>query len=287
MGLVVIPLYESPAHAERSSTDPSIGLTYFRQSQFAEALEAWRRSAAAGDAWSALFIGVAYDTGQGVGHDYGQAVAWYMRAADAGNPVGMFNVAVMYDAGRGVSQDRSLAANWYARAAAQGFGRAEYNLGLLYEAGDGVRQDRKRAHDLFRSATQHGIAAGRLHLAGFEQASLGRRRSAEDVAMQEFREAQQELLQRGSPQAMRAAQLFRKAAELGNALAAYDLAYCLDSGLGVATDGEQAFIWYQRAAAAARTQSLKSMAETQANAVATRLSDTELKQARRQLVSAP
>lgn len=135
------------------------GLAAFDAREPEQAARRWQAAALAGDPQAALYLGVMYDTGQGVGQDYGQALAWYQRAAEAGSASGMFNVGVMYDAGRGVARDPAEAARWYARAAAKGYGRAEYNLALLYQSGLGVQRDPGRARQLFQSAARHGIAA--------------------------------------------------------------------------------------------------------------------------------
>ncbi len=249
-----------PARADTAS-----GLEDFQNGRFAEAFEQWTEAAAAGDARGALFVGVLYDTGLGVEQSYLQALDWYRRAAAAGNATGMFNVGVMYDAGRGGPPDPAQAAIWYERAAAKGFGRAEYNLGLLYQAGTGVRASRSRAIQLFKRAADHGITAAEAHLQqlGVQQpvqrnAAVSAR--AGDAAMVDFQQAQQLLLARGPADAARAADLFRRAAERGNALAEYDYGYCYEHGLGVQRDPEQARSWYQRAASHATDEAVRSIA---------------------------
>lgn len=264
MGLL-LALLGSPARADTAS-----GLADFQNGRFAEAFQQWTEAAAAGDSRGALFVGVLYDTGLGVGQSYPQALDWYRRAADAGNATGMFNAGVMYDAGRGVPPDPARAASWYERAAAKGFGRAEYNLGLLYQAGAGVRASRTRAIQLFKRAADHGITAAQAHLQelGVQQPSAqqqGRRNAAAsaragDPAMADFQQAQQLLLARGPADAARAADLFRRAAERGNALAEYDYGYCYEHGLGVPRDLAQAYAWYQRAASHAADGAVRSIA---------------------------
>lgn len=259
-----------PARADTAS-----GLENFQNGRFAEAFQQWTEAAAAGDARGALFVGVLYDTGLGVGQSYPQALEWYRRAAGAGNATGMFNVGVMYDAGRGAPPDPAQAAIWYERAAAKGVGRAEYNLALLYQAGTGVRASRSRAIQLFRRAADHGITAAGAHLQqlgvqqlGVQQPGLqqpGQRSAAVavragDPAMADFQQAQQLLLARGPADAARAADLFRRAAERGNALAEYDYGYCYEHGLGVQRDPEQARAWYQRAASHATDGAVRSIA---------------------------
>lgn len=145
------------------------GLAAFDDSHPGQAAQRWQAAALAGDPEAALYLGAMYDTGQGVGQDYAQALAWYRRAAEGGSPIGMFNVGVMYDAGRGVARDPAEAAHWYAEAASKGYGRAEYDLALMYEAGSGVQRDPARARQLFLAAAQHGIAAARRKVTFIEQ----------------------------------------------------------------------------------------------------------------------
>jgi TPR repeat protein len=243
------------------NVDVQQGLTDFRQGQFAEAFQDWRLSFEAGDPRGALYVGVLYDSGLGVGQDYHQAMGWYRRAAEAGSAAAAFNVGVLYDAGLGVEKDPSEAALWYARAAAKGFGRAEYDLALLYDAGTGVPRNRQRAVSLYELAAKHGIAAARAHLAALGQPFSGLTESPQDTAMQDFEKAQQVLLTRGTAEAERVAALFRRSAEQHNPLAEYDLGYCYERGIGVPRDPVQADDWYRRAANDATDDSLRQTAQ--------------------------
>ena len=236
------------------------GLDQFRQGRFAEAFEAWQASAQAGDARAALFLGVLYDSGLGVVQNEAEALAWYRRSAEGGNAEAAFNIGVLYDSGIGVPRDLGQAAEWYTRAAAQGSGRAAYNLGLLYEAGTGVKHSQARAAEYFRQAERRGIAAARSHLPDVGLASASLPRPPVDLAMDDFRKAQQLLLARGPAEAGKVAALFRQAADQHNALAEYDLGYCYDKGIGVPQDHAQAVVWYRRAAADASDNNLHNLA---------------------------
>lgn len=246
-----------PARAQAEA-----GLNDFQAGRFSEAFQAWHDAADQGDAASALYLGVLYDTGTGVSQDYRQALAWYERGAANGNETAMFNAAIMYDAGRGTAPNPAAAVAWYDRAAQRGYGRAEYNLALLYEGGIGVAPDRGRAVRFYRAAASHGIAAARSHLIDLGSPYAGATpRLAEDPAMISFQKAQYLLLARGTAEAARAVELFRRAAESGNPLAAYNLAYCYEHGLGVAPSVEQAIAWYRRSAASAGDSPVKEIAE--------------------------
>ena len=242
--------------------DTDAGLRYFGSGQFSEAVQAWQAAADQGDPAAALYLGVLFDTGTGVGQDYRRALDWYQRGGAAGNRTAMFNAAVMFDAGRGTPADLPTAVTWYERAAAAGFGRAEDHLGLIYEDGAGVARDRSRAGRLFQDAARHGVAAARSHLValGLPYAG-GAPHPTIDVAMVRFEQAEHLLLSRGTGEAGKAAELFRQAADAGNPLAAYNLAYCYEHGLGVAPDVDQAITWYRRSAAEAGTSPVRELAE--------------------------
>ena len=250
---------ERPARADTAGDAQGIAL--FRSGRFAEAYRDWSAAAEAGDGRAARLIGVMYDSGEGVPQDRGQALRWYKRAAELGDAGGMFNVAVSYDSGTGVARDSVAAARWYARAAARRFGRAEYNLALMYEAGDGVRHDPAAASRLFRDAAGDGIAAARSHLPVTREVTL-RTPPPDDDAL--FRNAQRALLSRTPEDAARAAALFRQAARQDDAagqMAAYDLAWCYENGVGVAVDRLEAYALYVHVAASADDPALRSLAE--------------------------
>lgn len=246
------------------------GLQDFRQGRFAEALQDWRQGADQGEAKGALYVGVLYDSGLGVTQDYGQAMAWYKRAASAGSAAGAFNVGVLYDSGLGVAKDAKQAASWYGRAASRGFARAAYNLAMMYETGDGVKRSRPRAVAFYERAAEQGISAARAHLVALGQPFAGAVQAPRDTAMQDFQRAQQLLLTRGPAEAANMAALFKNAAQRGNSLAEYDLAYCFEHGMGVPRDTAQALAWYQRAARDASDPAVRSLATAGAGALATR-----------------
>ena len=264
-----------------ASADTNAGLTRFRAGEFAEAQVEWRSAAAAGDPVAALYLGVSYDTGEGVTQDSRTAADWYRQAAEGGSASAAFNLAVLHDNGSDTMRDPAEALRWYLRAAELGSARAEYNLGLLYQGGTSVPADQGRAARFFQLAAQHGIAAARPHLL-----ELGRpvgkpvaARPSEDRTMSDFRQAQLALLTRGAVESSRAVALFRRAAEKNDALAAYDLAYCYENGLGVPLDRVAAYQWYQRASANAADSRVRQLASNGASALRSKLNPDERRQA--------
>ena len=245
--------------------DVNEGLVDFSAGRFAEAFAAWQAAAQAGDPDGDLYMGVLYDTGEGVEQDYAKALAFYKRAADAGSAAGAFNVGVFYDSGIGVTTDRHQAAAWYRKAAAKGFARAEYNLALLEEDGTGVPRNRARAIALFRQAAAQGLNAARSHLAALGQHDTQPSVRPKDDAMADFQRAQDTLLNRGAAEAARIATLFRRAADRHNAVAEYDLGYCYEHGVGVVADRAQARSWYERALADTQDSHLHEIAQESAS----------------------
>lgn len=251
----------SPIGAFSAHADTASGLQEFRNGQFSEAVGTWRTAAEQGDAAAALYLGVLYDTGFGVAQSPARALEWYRRGGERGNVTAMFNSAVMLDAGRGTAADPAGAIDLYERATQAGSGRADYNLGLIYESGISVPADRPRAIRYFRHAVAHGVSEGRAHLARLGTSYAGTVSAPKaDPAMTNFQQAQRALLARGANADATAAALFRKAADGGNAMAAYNLGYCYEHGIGVPRSAEQAIVWYRQSAASAAEPALREMA---------------------------
>src|SRR5512146_178153 len=95
----------------------------------------------AGDSVSQFLLGLAYERGDGVAHDYAQAARWYTRAGNAGQAEAQNNLANLYATGKGVSQDDREAVKWFRRAAGQRHPAAQMNLGWMYMHGRGVPKD--------------------------------------------------------------------------------------------------------------------------------------------------
>jgi TPR repeat protein len=64
-------------------------------------------------------LGAMYAEGQGVPHDYAEALKWYRKAADQGNARAQTILGAMYYFGQGVPQDYVQAHMWYNLAAAR------------------------------------------------------------------------------------------------------------------------------------------------------------------------
>lgn len=275
------------AGAETVQQPRSDAMQAFQDGAFAEALHGWMQAASQGDARAARYVGILYDTGEGVQQDQGQALAWYKRAAELGDVPAMFNVAVCYDSGRCGVHDAAQAAHWYQRAASRRFGRAEYNLALIYSEGDGVPRDAQAARSLFRDAAADGVGAAQAHLPrvmpasvrmrvtrpGAHEPGVQRNGQQDDENSQDrlFLAAQRQLLSRTPAATAAAAVAFERTASSAgpNALMArYDLAWCYENGIGVPEDRRRAYALFVEVASRTDDGALRSLAETGAMSVA-------------------
>jgi uncharacterized protein len=258
----------APASSDSAGEAEAAGWQHaFAAGKDVEAVRALTDAAGSGDPRAALDLGIAYDTGHGVGQDSAQALAWFEIAAQLGNADASYRVGAMYEIGRGVAADHALAASYYGHAAALGNGKAQYRLGLLYDAGDGVPRNQRLAGLLFRQAAANGVEAARLDLADKAKPD-GVSRTVSPAA---FARAQRALLMRTPGEAAQAAAVFRRAAQTGDPLAAYDLGYCYETGTGLAPDPEAAIQWYGQAARTTKDKRLHGLAAIALAAVARRL----------------
>jgi uncharacterized protein len=235
--------------------------------QDGDAMRALTDAAGSGQPRAALDLGIAYDTGHGVGQDFAQALAWFEIAAQLGNADASYRVGAMYESGRGVAADYSVAASYYARAATLGNRQAQYRLAQLYKTGDGVPRNQRLASLLFRRAAGNGAEPEQLDLASKAKPGGASRK----VSPAALARAQRALLTHAPDEAARAAAVFRRAAQAGDPLAAYDLGYCYETGTGLAPDPEAAIQWYGQAARTTKDKRLLGLAAVALAAVARRL----------------
>ena len=73
-----------------------------------------------GDADSQYKLGLLYENGEGVTHDYREAVYWYTKSAEQGHTSAQNNLGYMYNHGHGTTKDDEQSVYWYNKAAEQG-----------------------------------------------------------------------------------------------------------------------------------------------------------------------
>lgn len=71
-----------------------------------------------GDPQAQSYLGVCYQTGQGVAQDYAEAVKWFRRAAEQDDTVAQCYLGFCFLSGQGVPQEDGEAAKWFREASA-------------------------------------------------------------------------------------------------------------------------------------------------------------------------
>jgi TPR repeat protein len=125
---------------------------------YAEGSRQMLDAANAGNAQAQFMIGNAYEFGNGVAADLGQAASWYQKAASQGHAEAQKNLGNFYEDGRGVPEDWTVAVASYRKSAEQHNADGEFALGRMYEFGMAVPQDRQAAIRWFRMAGDQGNA---------------------------------------------------------------------------------------------------------------------------------
>ena len=154
-----------------------VGALVLSGSAVAAPSAAMRAAAEAGDARAQFHLAIAYDTADGVPHDFPEAVRWFTRSAEGGYAVAQAKLGLMYRFGWAVPRDLVKAAGWYRKAAEQGLAAAQLPLAELTAHGAGVERDVVRAHMWAALAARHDVAGA----AGFRD-RLEQRMSAEEIA---------------------------------------------------------------------------------------------------------
>lgn len=245
--------------------DSTMGDEAFAVGDYATAFRIWQQSAEAGEVSSMTALGTLYDTGHGVPQNFAVALGWYRRAAEAGDVRAMFNVAVMNDSGRGTAVDRVEARAWYRMAAEKGDGRAAYNLATMYRDGDGVSRNPSIALTFFRIAAAAGIRAASTNLAALGAGAIARpvpvplpaptrqTTAATPSHMAEIARLQKATLARTEldPTSSKVlSQLFASQIDLatkGDALAAYNVGFAFEHGIGTPVSPIESYVFYIRA----------------------------------------
>ena len=114
--LVVALMAIAPALAG----DLEDGMEAYDGGDYALALAAWTRAAAAGQADAMTAIAGLHATGTGVARDSRKALTWYRRGARLGEVTSQLNLGDMIARGQGQERDPVEASMWLGLAAGQG-----------------------------------------------------------------------------------------------------------------------------------------------------------------------
>jgi TPR repeat protein len=207
--------------------EEKVGCTMATNRRTWQSFDEMRKAAEEGDRTAQCYLGICYQTGQGVAQDYPEAVRWFRRAADQNDSAAQCYLGVCYQTGQGVPQEYGQAAKWFREAAEQGDPAAQFNLGVLYETGQGVAQNYAEAVKWYHAAAEQGEPQAQFNLGVFYETG--------QVVPQNYEEA---------------VKWYKLAAEQEVAPAQCNLGLCYETGRGVEQDVRQAVRWFCRAARA-------------------------------------
>ena len=226
-----LPSLEAKADGGDAEAQTVLALAYHSgillKNDEVEALRLLRKAADQGFVAAQESLGIFYATGVGMEQpNPSEALSWYMAAARHGSVDAATNIASMYAMGAGIPKDMGAAIRWFRQAADAGGATAQYNLALIYGRGDGVKRDERESMHWLTKAADHDVIPALMDLAN--RSALPRDGSRPDVETAITR--------------------YKRAAELGNAIAQAILGDVYSNGELVKADYEEAVKWYRMAA---------------------------------------
>jgi TPR repeat protein len=234
------------AQDDASDVAPSLraAVTAYRAGDMPTA-EAALRPMAAKDADAQAWLGaVLLDRGNDR-----EGLRYIQRAADAGSAEGAHRLALVYAQGlAGTPRNENRALELFDKAAAAGHVRAQINLGILYLRGRGVPRDLVNARAWLEKAAATGDAQALY--------TLGR--------------AMSESSEQTGPDPVRAADLYRRAAEKGHVLAGLRYGLALSEGIGIKRDAAEAQRWLIQARDAGAPEAALALGDMAARTPASR-----------------
>ncbi len=190
-----------------------------RGSDPARAAELYAEASELGDAQASSSLGYMLMVGEGVVKDPEKAATFLRKAADAGDAKALVNLGNLI-----LEKDPAEALRCFETAGEAGNVTAMMNAAVMHRTGAGIPTDASKAVYWLEKASETEVSAMSVlaHIL----------RTGENVP----------------PDKPRAAELYRRAAELGDADSQYDLAMMLDSGDGIPMDRDEAERWFRKSA---------------------------------------
>ncbi|USQ14255.1 SEL1-like repeat protein [Legionella lytica] len=140
---------------------------------YPQALKAYEKAAAKGNALGIYNLGLMYLYGKGTPVDYAKAKELFVKAANDKVHDAMNQLGGIYFMGLGQPRDEQQALAWYKKAADLGNANALYELGLLSETGITSKIDFAEALKYYQAAATKGNEKAMLALARMYHYGLG------------------------------------------------------------------------------------------------------------------
>lgn len=228
------------------------------------AITYYKVAAERGDAEAAWYLGMMYDEGDGVNQDsklaneyYQHAFQLYYKPAKKGEASAQLSLGYAFLDGKGVIQDTRVACEWFQRAADQGDAEAWYQIGVINEEGYGVPKDARKALRCYRRAAEGDELWALVNAADKYYYGCGEYRSSEMALTYYARAASFDDVDSALKVAKIVARksekeifmCYKRAADLGNAQAQFEVGKRLQDGIGIARDTKAACEYFTRAQA--------------------------------------
>lgn len=133
------------------------GLDIYQRGLYLEAIEYWKKAAAAGDAGSAYRLSEEYFDAKIVKRDLKLALKYLRQASEGNDARALTDLASLYDYGTGVRENRAKAGELYLRAARMGMPAAMFNVASMLETGEGLAQDKVEAYKYYLLSRDQGF----------------------------------------------------------------------------------------------------------------------------------
>lgn len=167
--------------AEKGNTNAmlTLGSMYERgigtPRNFVNALEWYRKAAAADMAEGYYNVGVCYEIGMGTTGNPQEAFNNFEKSAEKGLPQGLYKLASLYFSGGGTAKNEPWGVELLSRAANAGHAAAANDLGVIsFEGQFGQEKDIAKAFEWFSRSAELGNGEGMKNLAVFYRDGLGR-----------------------------------------------------------------------------------------------------------------
>lgn len=169
------------------------------------------------------YLGICYQYGYGTTKDENSAFNCFFKLSEKDIAAGHSRIGHCYAKGIGVKNDKKLAIDYYEKAANNGNLAAKYNLGNCYLVGKLVNKDVKKGFELIQQTAEIEFSLNGITMLGFCYHN--------GIGTQEDKEA--------------AFKLYKKAANLGDKVAQYNLAQMYEKEDNTMKDINNAIRWYK------------------------------------------
>ena len=237
--------------------------------EYKKAAELFEKAANHGHSDAQDFLGYQYEFGLGIAESKQEAIKWYTLSAEQGNADGQFSLATIYEKdndietankwykkavrnkqpyamcklannyrlGKGIEENHAKALELYKESADLGLPEAQCALGTIYKEGLIVEKDYKKAREYYEKAVEQGFAPAQVYLGLMYKQSSHYDIRDENGCYYNDKVAYK-----------KAVELFRLAANQGDAKGQNNLAIMLLAGRGIDKDEKSALELFIKAA---------------------------------------